>query len=596
MLLGTTDTPDQIMKGFKMSKFLAATLKRLQGTFGCSPSFRRHPPHQIASLTIFASLAVILQTLHIPILNAQSTSRPNIVLILADDLGWKDLSNQGSVYYESPHIDRIAKEGMKFNRGYAACQVCSPSRAAILSGKSPARLKITDWIGAKMGDQWERNTRLLPAYYHRHLPHSDVTMAEAFGAAGYRTFFAGKWHLGGKGSLPQDHGFDVNIGGNHRGSPSGGYFSPYKNSNIENGPPGEQLPLRLGRETADWIEANQDQPFLAFLSFYSVHGPLETTKALWKKYRDKTLQFPQPANRFLIDRTSPVRQIQDNPIYAGMVESMDDAVGIVLQRLETLDLIENTIIIFTSDNGGVSAGDCKATANLPLRGGKGRQWEGGIRVPLYIRLPNGKPGITTTPAIGTDFYPTLLELCGLPMRPNQHVDGVSLAPILLNGNDPKMSNASDTPDSADGLAMQKAVEKLDRRHLFWHYPHYGNQGGEPSSIVSQGQWKLIYYYEDDRGELYNIIDDVGERNDVASQHPGIALSMRSTLQQWLKKTDAELPTGNPKFDLQRWNESQTNVYQSDLPALEHQQAHFLSPDFVPKKGWPEKDKRQPRGN
>ena len=500
----------------------------------------------------------------------ESKKRPNVLFILADDLGWRDLSNEGSTFYESPHIDRIANEGMKFTRGYATCQVCSPSRASIMTGKYPARLNITDWIGAAMGEQWKRNTKLLPAIYNHDLPQEDTTIAEAFQSSGYKTFFAGKWHLGGEGSHPEDHGFGTNVGGHHRGSPPGGFFSPFKNPKLSDGPKGELLPLRLGHETADWIEANKDQPFFAFLSFYSVHAPIQSTKALWEKYRAKALKQKPPKNRFIIDGRLPIRQVQDNPLYAGMVESMDDGVGIVLEKLDQLGLLEDTIIVFTSDNGGVAAGDGKPTSNLPLRGGKGRQWEGGIREPFYIRTGNGRTGTTDVLAIGTDFYPTLLDLCGIAQRPDQHVDGKSLAPALTN-NPTEQSKAD--------------LELLSKRTLFWHYPHYGNQGGDPSSIIRKGDWKLISYLEEDKVELYNVVDDIGEQTDVASQHPERVATMKAELDRWLIETDAALPSTNPKFSTEKWAEEKVRTKEKVLPNLERQQAAFLDSDFVPPGGW-----------
>ncbi|MFK7765741.1 MAG: sulfatase [Mariniblastus sp.] len=493
-------------------------------------------------------------------------ARMNVVFILADDLGWRDLSNEGSKFYESPHIDRIANEGMKFTRGYATCQVCSPSRASIMTGKYPARTNITDWIGAAEGEQWKRNTKLLPATYNHDLPHDDVTMAEAFRKAGYRTFFAGKWHLGGEGSLPTDHGFEFNVGGHHRGSPPGGYFSPYSNPKMESGPKGELLPLRLGKETAAFIEKHKDEPFLAYLSFYSVHGPIQSTKSLWKKYRAKALKLQNesgiPKSRFSIDRTTPVRQVQDNPLYAGMIESMDDGVGLVLETLDRLELTDKTIIVFTSDNGGVSAGDGKATSNLPLRGGKGRQWEGGIREPFYIKWPGAvAPGATCdTPVIGTDFYPTLLEMTGLPTRPKQHVDGVSLVPLL------------------------KGKTIADRK-LFWHYPHYGNQGGEPSSIVQDGKWKLIHYYEDGRNELYNVIDDVSEESNMATEFPEIVEKLERDLNSWLAEVDGRKPIANPNFDVSAFERQKAKIRDKDLPNLERQHSALLEDGYKPRQGW-----------
>ncbi|MCA9069371.1 MAG: sulfatase, partial [Planctomycetaceae bacterium] len=368
-----------------------------------------------------------------------AAEKPNIVFILADDLGWRDLSNEGSPYYKSPHIDSIARTGMKFTRGYAACQVCSPSRASILTGKYPTKHGITTWIGDRSGEAWRntgRHDSLLPPDYEHNLRASEITLAEALRDAGYRTFFAGKWHLGSKGSWPTDHGFDVNKGGWDVGSPNGGYFSPWKNPNLEPGPAGESLPIRLGQETANFIKShtksNKESPFLAYLSFYSVHGPIQTTPKLWKKYRDKAEGKDLAEERFEWDRRLAVRQVQDCPIYAGMIESMDDAVGMVLETLDELNLSDNTIVCFTSDNGGVSSGDAFSTSNLPLRGGKGRQWEGGIREPFYIKAPGvTKPGsMCDVPVNGIDWYPTLLELAGVAIPKAQAIDGVSLVPLL----------------------------------------------------------------------------------------------------------------------------------------------------------------------
>ena len=516
------------------------------------------------NLAAFVSLILILGGYT----DAYSNEKPNVVFILADDLGWNDLSNEGSTFYESPNIDRIANEGMKFTQGYATCQVCSPSRASIMTGKYPARLNITDWIGAGMGKGWKRNTKLLPATYEKHLPHADVTVAEAFKESGYRTFFAGKWHLGGKDSYPEDHGFEFNVGGTERGYPIGGFFSPYSNPKMKDGPVGEQLPLRLGQETADWIEKHKDERFFAFLSFYSVHAPIQSTKALWKKYRDKAIKNPQPEKRFKMDGRLPVRQVQDNPLYAGMVESMDDAVGMVLETLDRLKLTDNTIIVFTSDNGGVSAGDGKATSNLPLRGGKGRQWEGGIREPFYIRLPNGKSGTCSVPVTGADFYPTLLELCELPPMKEQHVDGMSLLPLLNKDSE------------------SAASKSIENRNLYWHYPHYGNQGGDPSSIVRSGDWKLIWYHEDNHYELYDVKKDIGEQNNVIDSNGDVFFRMSQNLKQWLTSVDARMPTTNENFNDIEFARQQDRMRDQRMPNLEKSSARLLSQDYQPpKKGW-----------
>lgn len=491
--------------------------------------------------------------------------RPNIVFILADDLGWRDLSNEGSTFYESPHIDSIAAGGMKFTRGYATCQVCSPSRASIMTGKYPTRHGVTDWIGAQVGEAWGRNGRHdshLPPEYERHLRAEEFTLAEVLRDAGYHTFFAGKWHLGSKGSWPTDHGFEVNKGGWDVGGPRGGYFSPYSNPNLESGPKGESLPIRLGQETAAFIEEHADEPFLAYLSFYSVHGPIQTSEALWKKYRDKAHASELAEDRFLFDRRLSVRQVQDCPIYAGMVEAMDDAVGIVLAKLDALGLSENTIVCFTSDNGGVSSGDAYATSNLPLRGGKGRQWEGGIREPFYIQAPGRVAAGSTcaTPVSGIDWYPTLLDLAGVEVPEEQDIDGVSLAPLL------------------------GGVE-LPERPLFWHYPHYGNQGGEPSSIVMEGRWKLIRYHEDGRDELYDLSLDPGEQVDLVEVQTGQVLAMRATLETWLRETKALMPSPYPAFDeakrVARW----ANLSTAGKARLEKQHGNFLKANYKPNKNW-----------
>ena len=326
-----------------------------------------------------------------------AADKPNILFILADDLGIKDLSCEGSAFYETPHIDSIAQSGMRFTNGYSTCQVCSPSRASIMSGQYPARIGITDWIGAATGMKWKRNDKVLPPENGSRLPAKITTVSEALKSGGYRTFFAGKWHIGGEGSGPEDHGFEVNKGGYYSGSPRGGYFAPFNNPKLNDGPNGEALPIRLARETNNFIsQKNSKKPFFAFLSFYSVHGPIQTSPALWEKYRKKATASGLAKERFKNDRTLPVRQVQDCPIYGGMMESMDNAVGLVTSHLKKLGLDKNTIVIFTSDNGGVSSGDAFATACLPLRGGKGRQWEGGIRQPYYIVAPGvTKPGSTS---------------------------------------------------------------------------------------------------------------------------------------------------------------------------------------------------------
>jgi len=501
--------------------------------------------------------------------------RPNILFILADDLGWNDLGATGSTYYQSPHLDRIAAEGTRFTQAYAACQVCSPSRASILTGKVPPRHGITDWIGAAWGPDWrrhQRHTKLLPPAYRQELGAEEITLPAVLRAAGYRTLFVGKWHLGDTGAHPEDRGFDVNIGGWKAGSPVGGYFAPYQNPMLADGPPGECLPLRLAREMSRLIEAAGDRPFLAYLSFYSVHGPIQTSKDRWERFRLRAVAAAAdpgralPQHRFAFDRYLPVRLVQDCPVYAGMIEAMDEAVGLVLDTLERLRLDDHTIVVFTSDNGGVVSGDSYSTSCLPLRGGKGRQWEGGIREPLFVKVPGlTRPGSTCdVPVSGIDFYPTLLELAGLPLPGSQHVDGVSLAPLLRG---------------------QPPCEHLAQRDLFWHYPHYGNQGGEPSSSIRRGPWKLIHYYEDGRDELYDLAADPGEQCDLAQREPDLRRELRHALDCWLADVHAQFPVPDAGYDPTAARQRLAQLEHELMPQLEIQHAAYLDPDWQPNPDW-----------
>lgn len=494
----------------------------------------------------------------------ETKPKPNILFILADDLGCHDLSVTGSNYYETPNIDRIANEGMVFTDGYAACQVCSPSRASIMSGKFPARHGITDWIGAKTGVAWReqgRYNQLLPPDYVHNLPHEYVTLPEALKEAGYKTFFAGKWHLGSKGSWPEDHGFDINIGGWDVGSPRGGYFAPWENPNLPSGPGGQNLSMRLADETVNFIKENKDTAFFAFLSFYAVHGPIQTTQGKWAKYRQKAEELGIAETGFEMGHFLPIRQVQDNPVYAGLVEAMDDAVGRVLSALDESGLAENTVVIFTSDNGGVAAGDAFATSNKPLRAGKGYQFEGGIREPYFIKIPGMKGGQkNSTPVTGTDFYPTLLQLAGANLKPGKHTDGVSLVPLLQG-------------------------ETISERPLIWHYPHYGNQGGEPSSIIRLGNWKLIHYYEDGREELYNLKTDLEETNDLAAENPEKVKELNEKLFSYLNEVGARFPEKDPEYSKELEQKHLERVRTVRMPQLEKQRLEFLSKDFDPGNNW-----------
>jgi len=474
------------------------------------------------------TLALGAATLAAPgLLRSQDKPRPtNFLFFLVDDLGWKDLGCYGSMFYETPNVDRLARSGMRFTDAYAACPVCSPTRSSILTGKYPVRTGITDYIGAAQPGKWTRNTPLLPAPYATQLAHEEVTLAEALKEAGYATFFAGKWHLGPQGFWPEDQGFDINKGGTDQGGPYGGnkYFSPYGNPRLEDGPPGEHLPDRLASETARFIQANSDKPFLAYLSFYSVHTPLMAREDLKEKYQQKAKTVKSEGPKFIPEGARQARQVQDHPVYGGMVEAMDLAVGKVLGKLEEVGLDKNTVVIFMSDNGGLSTSEGSPTSNVPLRAGKGWMYEGGIREPMIVRWPGvTKPGSTCAePVTSTDFYPTMLEMAGLPLRPKQHLDGVSFAPLLRGG-------------------------KMNRGPIYWHYPHYGNQGGSPTGAVRSGDFKLIEFFEDNHVELYNLREDIGERKDLAKSLPDKTRELTEMLHKWQKETGAKFPTPNPKY-------------------------------------------------
>ena len=492
--------------------------------------------------------------------------KPNVLFILVDDLGYHDLGITGSTFYETPNIDKLGEQSVWFKNGYASSRVCSPSRASILTGKFTARHGITDWIGAKVGKDWRtrnRHDKLLPADYVRALPKQDITIAEAFKNKGYATFFAGKWHLGDKGSYPEDHGFDINKGGFHRGGPSGGFFAPFRNPKLKDKKEGENLTLRLANETASFIKQNKEKPFFAYLSFYAVHAPIQTTETKWKKYRDKADSLGVAKSGYKMERVLPIRQVQDNPIYGGLVETMDDAVGIVLKALKDNGLDKNTIVIFTSDNGGVASGDNYSTSNLPLRGGKGYQWEGGIREPFFIKVPwlKTKELASDFPVIHTDFYPTLLDLAGVPLQPEQHIDGISLKPIL------------------EGKHINL------ERPLYWHYPHYGNQGGEPSSIIQQNGWKLIHYWEDNREELFKLPSTEKDELNVITKHPKIAQKLSNQLRSWLHEVGAKYPKKDIEFDSIKRQKRLINIKTKKLESLEKNRLKVLSKDFKPNENW-----------
>ena len=438
--------------------------------------------------------------------SGEADGGPNFVFILADDLGWADLGCYGSTFYETPNLDRLAREGVRFTDAYAASCVCSPTRVSIMTGKYPARVGLTNWLTGRI------RKKLLGAPYVKQMPLEEVTLAEALKSAGYRTGFVGKWHLGGQPYWPEHQGFDVNVAGCHAGSPMGGYFAPWGNPRMTDGPKGQYLTDRLTDEGLKFIEANKDRRFLLYQSYHTVHTPIQGKKELIAKYRAKAAKppFNQPAPP-IAEAERKVRQTQNHPVYAAMVEGLDTNVGRILAKLDELKLTGRTVVIFMSDNGGLSTSEGSPTSNVPLRAGKGWLYEGGIREPMIVRAPGvaRRGAVCREPVISTDFYPTMLELAGRPPRPNQHADGVSLAGLL------------------------KGAESLPRKAIYWHYPHYSPQGGRPACAVRAGRYKLSR--------------DLGEKNDLAAKMPDKAAELKTMLHDWLKAVDAKMPTPNPRY-------------------------------------------------
>jgi arylsulfatase A-like enzyme len=459
-------------------------------------------------------------SLILPIFTFGQTSKPNIVFILADDLGQRDLGCYGSTFYETPHLDSLARSGVRFTDAYAACNVCSPTRAAILTGKYPARLHLTDWLP---GRKDAPSQKLLRPQILDHLPRGEITLAQAFKEAGYATAFMGKWHLGGPGFYPEDFGFDINIGGCDKGHPPS-YFSPYKIPTLPDGPKGEYLTDRLTDEACKFIERRKDRPFLLYLSHYAVHNPQQAKPEMIQNFKAKSAAHPPAGPEFMDDLGRKVRQVQNVPVYAANVASLDESVGGVIAKLKELGLDQKTIVIFTSDNGGLSTSEGTPTSNAPLRMGKGWNYEGGLREPLIVHWPGvtKSASVCEEPTISTDFYPTMLEMAGLAPRPAQHLDGLSVVPLLKG-------------------------DKMPERPLFWHYPHYSNQGGGPGGAIRVGNYKLIEWFEDHRVELFNVKEDLGERNDLASKLPERAADLASQLHAWQKSVDASFPTPNPGY-------------------------------------------------
>lgn len=440
----------------------------------------------------------------------QVPARPNIVFILIDDMGWADGGCFGSKFYLTPQIDSLAKSGVRFTSAYAACAVCSPSRAALMTGKYPARLHITDWIP---GEGAPKNALFKVPDWQEHLPLEETTLATALKKLGYTTGHIGKWHLGGGKFLPQYQGFDTNIAGGETGHPAS-YFWPYGATNnvhrvpglaARGGQKGEYLTDQLTDEALNFIEENKDHPFYLNFCHYAVHAPLMGKQELIDEAADR-----------------PGADGQSNKVYYAMLKSVDESVGSIVKKLAELHLADHTIIVFTSDNGGaVHFGKPPATANTPLRNGKGSAYEGGLRVPLIVKVP----GVTQagmacdTPVITMDFFPTLLELAGADKSASRTaVDGVSIVPLL------------------------RGEKETPHAELFWHYPHYWNGGKiSPYSVAHIGDWKLIRFYETGREELYNLKSDLSETNDLAEANTGKRKELSARLDAWLKEVGAQMP-------------------------------------------------------
>ena len=454
------------------------------------------------------------------LISCSNPEKPNIILILADDLGWSDLGCYGSEFYETPVLDRLAREGMRFTDAYSASCVCSPTRASLLTGKSPARLHLTDWLPGRPD---QPSQKLHRPNFQTFLPKEERTLAEILREEGYATACIGKWHLGdAPDTWPEQQGFDLNIAGSGKGNPTS-YFSPYALPNLPDGPQGEYLTDRLTEEALRFMEKNRKRPFFLYFPLYAVHTPLQAKSSQVEKYKAKAATASNRTKPdFLSDLGREVRQVQNDPTYAAMVENMDENVGRLLEGLKALGLEKNTIVLFTSDNGGLSTQGGAPTSNRPLRAGKGWLYEGGVRVPLVVRWPGvtQRGGVCRQPVTSTDLFFTVLKAAGYPSASEGDRDGVDLLPALRG-------------------------ESLQERPLFWHYPHYSNQGGSPHGAVRVGNWKLVEWYEDMRVELYDLANDLEEKQNLATQNPEVVASLVSRLHEWRQRVNTQMPTDNP---------------------------------------------------
>ncbi|MDR2057878.1 MAG: sulfatase [Dysgonamonadaceae bacterium] len=499
----------------------------------------------------------------------QAQSKPkeekpmNVVFFLVDDLGWSDTGCYGSRFYETPNIDRFAKEGVRFTNAYAACHVSSPSRASILTGKYPASINLTDWLPGRLDFPFQK---LKNVQINQHLPYNKPTIPTTLQENGYHTAIFGKWHLGEDSASTARQGFDLHVpSGWNKGWPNKGYFSPYGLKGLKDGQESEYLTDRLTTEALKYIEENKDKPFFLYLSHFAVHDPIEGRPDLVEKYKKKSDQMIVYQNyayvlegdpdtpfdeksyrdhegyRIFSDRTVKIKQHQDNVEFASMVESMDESFGRVLNELKKWGIDDHTIVIFYSDNGGMSAANfyspdrviqdnkldkAFSTSNLPLRGGKGWLYEGGIRVPLIVKWPGkGLQGVVCdVPVTGPDFFPTILDMLKIKTKPELQSDGISFTPLL------------------------KGETKIDRDAIFWHFPHYSNHGMQsPGGAVRCGDYKLLEYYENNTVQLFNLKNDREEQHDLVSSEPEIVNKLREMLHNWRKQINAKMMEPNSEY-------------------------------------------------
>ena len=452
---------------------------------------------------------------------SNENEKPNLLFILVDDLGWTDVSYNKSDYYETIHIDNLSETSMLFDNAYAASSVCSPTRASIMTGKHPARVNITDWIPGLD----PKNKPLLGPVDRNELPLEETTIAEVLRDNNYSTFYSGKWHLGSEGHYPEDQGFDVNIGGFEKGSPMGGYYSPYKNPRLSDGPEGEYLTDRLTLETIELIR-NRDtkKPFAAFLSFYNVHTPIQENKEFIDYYVEKLKSYENTSPETVKEGDAITLLNQRNAKYASMVHATDYNVGRIINFLKENNLYENTLIVFTSDNGGLSTLRRVApTSVYPLRAGKGWLYEGGIRIPQLIKLPKQiNKEIISEPVVSYDLFPTIVNVLNLNHSVSD-IDGVDLTNLFVK-------------------------KEIERDFIFWHFPHYHGSLWKPGSALRNKDWKLVELHEENKVELYNLKDDISETVDVSNRFPEITSRLVNKLNEIKIDLGANKATINENYD------------------------------------------------